>query len=419
MSSSVSSATIGLKKAFSFSAIESIGSRVFDFIALWIVLNTLPTHDLAKFGVATSSIFFFNLIFFAPETALFKYFKEWKENNKILEYLSSYYQFSCFKLGLHYVLAAITWAYVGDNWLFYAIIFSLITQNIQLAEISRIFLRLSLQQNRVAKYELISKVILCFSCGLLYLNPSITFYFSVYFLWSLSTALFWLISTNKDNVLKRVPLNLASKNILESSVGFSFWSHISGVLTYFVYNGNLLFLEYYNASVNDLALYTAVNKVANLFFVIPMFFQSFVPVVLSSEQGDENKFTKLLLVCSLLSICQFIFFLLFGRVLGQFFGVEELRVNDFYELGIILCSGILLLNLSRPLSTFLMIKHNPSSMMKLVFIPSAILAFILYAIITNSHGVKGAAIASSVTYLYMSVSLAVIFYLYRKRINNG
>nr|ELR5228272.1 hypothetical protein [Providencia rettgeri] len=419
MSSTVPSTTISLKKAFSFSAIESIGSRLFDFIALWIVLNTLPIEDLAKFGVATASIFFFNLIFFAPETALFKYFNDWKDNNVLAEYLSSFYQFSYLKIAIHYILVLIVWIYSGSNWLFYAITFSIITQNIQLAEISRIYLRLSLQQNKVAKFELISKIVLCLACITLYFFNSIETYFIIYLLWSILTSIYWLKFIRKEIKIKLVPLKIMGGNILKSSIGFSFWSHLSGVLTYFVYNGNLLFLEYYNTSIDDIALYTAVNKVANLFFVIPMFFQSFVPVVLSSDRGHENKFIKLICVCAFLSISQYIFFLLFGENLGAFFGVESNRINDFYYLGIILCSGILILNISRPLSTFLMIKQNAFSLMKVVFIPTSLIALCLYVTITKKYGVSGAAIATSISYLYMSISLSIIFFLHKKRVKNG
>lgn len=416
MSISLSSTRISLKKAFGFSAIESIGTRIFDFITLWIVLNTLSVDELAKFGVATSSIFIFNLIFFTPETALFKYYNQWKKNNIISDYLSSFYQFSYFKLVVHYIIAIIVWLYSGNNWLFFAIVFSIITQNIQLAEISRIYLRLSLQQNKVAKYELISKIFLCLSCTILYIWNSINIYFLIYFTWSIITSLIWLRIIKSNNDIRFISLKKVQENILTSAIGFSFWSHISGILTYFIYNGSLLFLEYYNTPNEDLALYTAINKVTNLFFVIPMFFQSFVPIVLSSEKENGNKFFKLMIACSLLSFIQFLFFFFFGKQLGSFFGVDKIRINDFYSLGIVLCLGILILNISRPISTFLMIKRNALNLMKFVFIPTAIIALVLYITITKKYGIEGAAIATSLSYFYMATSLVITLFLHQKSI---
>lgn len=418
MANSLSSTNLSLKKAFSFSALESIGSRVFDFITLWIVLNTLPKDDLAKFGLATASIFIFNLMFYAPETALFKYFKEWNKTDELSKHLSSFFQFSLCKVLIHYVAALGVLYFYGDSWYFYAIVFSLITQNIQFAEISRIFFRLSLRQNTVAKNEIITKIVLCVACIGLYYKSSIEMYFFIYFLWSFLTSLFWFFSVKKFKKMKIESFSDVKKRIIKSSVGFSLWSHVSGILTYFVYNGNLLFLEYYNASVDDLALYTVVNKVANLFFVIPMFFQSFVPVVLTSEKSDEKKFLKLLFVSAVLAGFQFLIFIMFGHYLGAFFGVAPEHLDSFYRLGTILSLGIMFLNLSRPLSTYLMIKYDALSVMKLVFLPTALLASILYFFGTRGYGLNGASVASSLAYLYMSISLVVIYIFYHKRVKN-
>ncbi|EOX4279487.1 hypothetical protein ACPF34_002542 [Vibrio cholerae] len=419
MAVSISNKMLSLRTAFNYAAIESIGSRVFDFVTLWMVLNTLNSEDLAKFGLATSVIFFFNLVFFAPETALFRYFKEWNESNEVGGYLSSYYKFSFFKLAVHYISILLVFLYFQtDHWMIYAIIFSAITQHIQCAEISRIYLRLALKQNYVASFEIKSKAILCLLCVFLFYNSSVTLYFSIYFLWSFIIALLWLYKVNKSISLINNSIRRVKNDVIHSLVGFSMWSHITGVLTYFIYNSNLLFLNNYTSSIQEVALYTAVNKVANLFFVIPMFFQSFVPVVLANDNGNSNKFEKLLLVCGALSCFQFLFFLLFGKFLGGFFGVADDNINSFYDLGLILCFGVLLLNLTRPISTYLLIKASAKKVMGLVFIPSSIFALILYNIATYQFGSLGAAIASSIIYFYMALSLCIMFYQKRVKLND-
>ena len=90
MELSIPSKLTSLKKALGFSALESVGSRVFDFVTLWIVLNTLTSNDLALFGLATSALFFFNAIFVAPETALLRFQKNWAANDELSEYISSF-----------------------------------------------------------------------------------------------------------------------------------------------------------------------------------------------------------------------------------------------------------------------------------------------------------------------------------------
>jgi O-antigen/teichoic acid export membrane protein len=412
----VSNKVLSLRSAFSYSAIESIGSRIFDFATLWIVLNTLNTEDIAKFGVATSAIFFFNLFFLAPETALFRYYKEWKGESKLNNYLSSYFKFSLLKLLVHYLGAFCVFLYFGaDHWFLYAVIFSAITQQIQCAEISRIYLRLSLQQDTVAKFEIKSKLTLCALCVFLFYQSSITLYFGIYFLWSFTVALLWLQKIKSSCTLTNNSLHKVKKDVVHSLIGFSIWSHIAGVLTYFIYNSNLLFLNYYSSSVNEIALYTTVNKVANLFFVIPMFFQSFVPVVLASEEYASKKFNKLLLVCGFLSAGQFLFFVLFGHFLGRTFGVDDANISSFYELGLILSFGILLLNLTRPLSTYLLITASAKRVMAFVFVPSSIFALILYNIATSKFASLGAASASAIIYFYMALSLSIMFYQKKRK----
>ncbi|WP_394135676.1 hypothetical protein [Aliivibrio fischeri] len=417
MAVSISNKVLNLRSAFSYSAVESIGSRIFDFATLWIVLNILNTDDLAKFGIVTSTLFFFNLVFFSPETALFRYYKEWKENGRLNGCLSSYYKFSLIKLMVHYISALIVFLYFGyEHWFLYAIIFSAITQHIQCAEISRIYLRLSLRQNFVAKFEIVSKLILLVLCLLLFYKSSLILYFCIYFLWSFFVALLWLIKINGSCNLENNSLSEVKGDIIFSLINFSFWTHVSGGLIYFIYNSNILFLNYNSSSIEDIALYTTVSKVANLFFVIPMFFQSFVPVVLSCDEYSSSKFNKLLLACSFISIGQFLFFILFGRYLGVFFGVDKLNVTSFYELGSILSFGVLLLNLTRPISTYLLIKASPKNVMIFVYIPASVSALIIYNIATSKYASLGAALASAIIYSYMALSLCIMFYHQRRKI---
>ena len=414
-----------LKSALGFSALESIGSRVFDFAILWVVLNRLPEADIAKFGLATGSIFVFNLLFFAPETALLRSQRKWREDGSLPDYLSAFVRFSALKLLIHLVLAALAAVVLsGGSWLLYAIIFSAITQQIQLAEIVRIYMRMDLQQARVAKFELASKLFLCCACLWLFKEASLDIYFGIYFFWSLVVAAIWLHQLNKHLGLRRINTRKAVKLVWAASTGFSFWSHLSGILTFYIYNANVLYLSALNAPIEDIALYTVVSKVANLFFVIPMFFQSFVPVVLAnSDSHSEGKFKKLLLSNAGLSLVQFAFFAILGWWLAPFFGLKDsTKTWDFYYLGLIINCGTLALNLTRPLSTYLLMKTPPQRVMLLVFFPSAVIASLLYAVGSYSAGVVGCAIGSGVAYSFMALMLMLMYARQKKSsasINSG
>lgn len=401
-----------LKSALGFSALETIGSRVFDFAILWILLNSLPESDIAKFGLATASIFFFNLVFFAPETALLRNQKEWKAGGELQSHLSAFVSFSFLKLLIHLALFLLA-ARVFDqsHWLVYAVAFSAITQQIQLAEIARIYMRMELQQRRVAKFELLSKSALCVACLGLLEGGNLETYFRIYFAWSFFIAALWLHQLNRRVLLKHIGVGASAILIWNSSVGFSFWTHFSGILTFYIYNANILFLGAFNAPTEDIALYTAVSKVANLFFVIPMFFQSFVPVVLSNAgSSGEGQFKKLFFANAAFSLAQFAFFAAVGWWLAPIFGLKDpARIWDFYLLGLIINGGILVLNLTRPLSTYLTLKTPPKKVMQLVFFPSAVIASALYSAGSFYSGVLGCAIGSCITYAFMATMLTAMY----------
>jgi O-antigen/teichoic acid export membrane protein len=403
---------MNFKKILSYSALESIGSRVFDFVTLWIVLNAFNTDDVAKFGVATSVIFIFNLFLITPETSLLKFQKKWASESVLTKYLSAFVSFSFFKISLHYIAASVIYFYSGEfNWLFYAVVFSGIIQQIQAAEIARIIMRMDLQQRQVARFEIVSKFILMLVCLVLFIESSIEVYFLIYVVWSIVVTILWLYV-----LYKKVKFNLIFNKesfglVWSAMLGFSFWTHISGVMSLYIYNGSLIFLSWMDTDIQKIAVYTVVNKVVNLFFVIPMFFQSFVPVLLANTGDNENsQFNRLLLVSGGLSLVQFLFFVLFGGWLGDFFGLEgDAALSEFYQFGLIVSLGILIFNLSRPLGTYILINGSPSNLMLRVFFPSCVLASIAYPVAINFYGSFGAAAASAFIYFFLSLMIVLSY----------
>ncbi len=409
---------MNFKKILSYSALESIGSRVFDFAILWIVLNSFSVEDIANFGLATSAIFVFNLFLITPETSLLKFQKTWLAESALVEYVSAFVSFSLLKILLHYAAAFFLYLHAKEfNWFFYAVIFSAIVQQIQAAEIARIYMRMELKQKKVARFELVSKLFLLLACLTLFVDSSIELYFSVYMFWSLVVTMVWLLSLRKNVQFSLIYNKKACSLIWQAMMGFSFWTHISGVMTLYIYNGSLLFLGWLSAETEQIALYTVVNKVANLFFVIPMFLQSFVPIVLANAGASQShKFNRLLFASGVLSVGQFIFFTLFGYWLGSFFGLENVEdINMFYQLGLIVSIGTMILNLSRPLSTYLLIKCSPRRVMCVVFIPAFIIASFLYPVCINYSGTFGAALASSSVYIIMGVFLLLYYFWFKKK----
>ena len=405
---------MNFKKTLSYSALESIVSRGFDLLTLWVVFNALSTEDVALFGVATASIFIFNFFCLTPETALLKYQKEWQKSEQLTNYLSAFVSFSTLKIVFHYILALTAYLISGElNWFVYAVVFSAITQQIQMAEICRIYFRMELQQKRVALFELISKACLLTAVCTMFFYPTIEVYFLCYFSWSLFVTLAWVISLRKF-IKFGLSYSVASiKKLKNAMLGYSLWTHITGVMTLFIYNANILFLKWLEQPIEDIALFTVVNKVANLFFVIPMFFQSFVPVVLANAgESTKEKFNKILKISAGISIAQFIFFVLAGPYIGMIFGINKDEIDRFYSVGLIVCAGIMVLNLSRPLSTFLLVKTKARHVMFGVFVPSFIVALVMYPLFVYYNGLNGAAFSALAIYTVMAILLFVRYLKY-------
>jgi hypothetical protein len=207
----------------------------------------------------------------------------------------------------------------------------------------------------------------------------------------------------------------------ESMMGFSLWSHLSGCLTFYIYNSCLLYLELVGSSDADQALYTVVGKVSNLFFVLPMFFQVFVPVVLANaSSGSDDKLKKLAIANATISIGQFLFFVFFGDWLGAFFGLdEEGQYREFYMLGLITNSGILILNLIRPYISFLMVRSFPHRVVLYAFGPAALLATILYPLGVWAGGPMGGAVSYAFTNVFLAISFAVLYIAHRSHIKSS
>ncbi|MCE8014831.1 hypothetical protein HOP62_01930 [Halomonas sp. MCCC 1A17488] len=389
-----------LKKAFGYSALESVGSRGFDFITLWVLLNTLPTVDLADFGLATSVLFIFNVLLVVPETSLLKHQKEWMTNGTLPQYVTTFYCFSLAKSLSLLILLGISYWLFGYDWQIVAVALALGTQLIQAAEIGRIYLRMELQQKRVAKVEILTKSLLATLCLAQFVYPGLSVYLTIYLCWTFSVACFWAVVMLREGQLGPIDWETFSHCFKSAFLGFSLWQHFSGVITFYLYNVDPLFLKLNEVATMEIATYTAALKVSNLFFVVPMFLQSFVPVILANAgEKSEHAYQKLVAFNAALSLVQLLSFVTLGAWLSPFFGVtDETAKNSFYVYGSLICVGVFLLNMARPLSTYLLIRLSPRLLFPQVFIPTLMISTMLFAVLTWRYGAIGCAVASAVAY---------------------
>lgn len=402
---------MSLRTAFKYSIIESIFSRGFDLVTLWLVLSSLPNADISKFGLATASISFFNFAFFSPETSLLRLQKIWQEEETLSSYLSTFIIFSISKILIHLVMFLIAGLYFGFNhWSIYAIGFSAITQQIQNSEIARIYLRMDLQQKYVAKFEIISKFLLLGLCSALLFIPNLTLYFSIFFVWSVLASVYWITSLNKRVMLHVVNFSTFLNNLRKSAMGYATWTHIIGVLANFISNSSILFLAMFSVNDDLIALYTGALRINNLQMTLPMLLAAFVPVALANSGGEsERVFNKIVFANAAFSILQTVVFLAVASYLATLFGYREVE-RDFYILCAIMSCGLLLLNLTRPLNQYSMINEFPARALFFVFVPSAIFAAGAFYLGVWLGGIQGLAWSVTTAYAFLSFLQLIAFF---------
>lgn len=394
-----------------YGMLDQIFGRVFDFATLWVVLRTLPDTDLAAYGIATAMLFLFNLVFVAPEASLMRDKKSWVEQGVLTEYLFGFVLFAELRIVIVCVVAAVVGLSVGwDSAYFFACILGLVHQFIQLAELVRLDFRVDLQQKQVFKAEIALKALLLVFVSVMFIRPELRTYLIVFLAWAAIGALYWSWKLKKKH---HVGFNLQWQGLnraWDSLRDFAFWQHLSGVVTYTIYNIDPWVLSWFSTKTETISTYTLALKVSALFFAVPMFLQSMTTILLVNCKTEEHKrstFRKAFVLNAVLSLGQFGVFLIAGEWIGWIFRGENLDGPLFYELGLYLSVGVVVLNFSRPLIAELILHAPMKRLLVGVYIPALALAFGLYIAFTAGLGAKGCAIASALAY---SVFAGLLFW---------
>ncbi|MCB0340014.1 MAG: hypothetical protein KDD53_10435, partial [Bdellovibrionales bacterium] len=147
-----------------------------------------------------------------------------------------------------------------------------------------------------------------------------------------------------------------------------------------------------------ISAYTLALKVSSFFFVLPMFIQFMGAVLLNHverTQEAELHLSRILGLNAAISLLQFCFYLCFGTLLLRFFGDSNAYT---YTLGLVLNVGVLLLNLTRPVSSYLMVKAPLREVFLSAHVPTLTFALFAYPLCTYLYGSMGTAWASLLSY---------------------
>lgn len=398
-------------QALGYGALEQVALRALDFLTLWIVLHTLPEADLAAYGVATGMLFLFNVVLIAPESALLRDRMKWAASGELGAQLKAFLLFAELRILFLVVLAACAaWLEGPRGVLFYACVFSLIGQTIQLAEIARIDFRADLRQKTILATELPLKALLLALAALLFLAPGLINYLVIYLAWAVISALVWLRRFRHG---QGVGINLEWRllgRIRAVMGGFAFWQHLSWLVTCVVFNIDPWVLTWFAADTATVATYTLALKVAWMFFMAPVFLQTMTGILLLNSPSEAQRrriFRGMFQLNAGLSLAQFLIFAMAGEWIGRVFRGDDLNVELFLELGLILNLGGLALNLARPLIADLTLHGDVRRLLVAIHLPVLVVGIAGYLWLTPWLGAPGCALASALAYLVFALLLSV------------
>ncbi|MCF6236979.1 MAG: hypothetical protein L3J70_11520 [Gammaproteobacteria bacterium] len=397
--------------AFKFGAVEQLIARGFDFLTLIIVMRVLPTDQIALFGISTGMLIFFNVFAITPETVVIRDYVKWQKNGNAKYCLES---FQCFWLLKTFLIGSVglVISFIVENGelgpIFFASLYFFIIQFTQLSEISRIVLRVRLEQRRIFIIEVALKFLLFLLVLLIILNPTLLIYYSIFAIWAILSAWIWLFELKK---LTRAFFrwdNSYVKFWLKTIKNFSLWQHFGAVTAYFIYNIDPWILSLFSVESQEIAEYTLALKVSSLFFLIPLYIQSMTSILLTNlewKPGWIAELSKIWKLNFILSFMQLGIFWMLGKYILMIFSNGDLDIEKAYLVGLYISLGVFFVNIMRPLIGYLMVSSPMRDVFFKVYFPTFLCAIVIYPYLTSILGPIGCAVASMVVYVIFSIAI--------------
>ena len=402
-----------------FSLLDTILNRVIHFLSLLVVIKFLPRDDFGIIGISFGYLAILSLLSLAPETVLYRDFPNIKLTKKISLYISSFIFFGLFRTLIILAISCVIGGYLYWQYKNYIVplsfvIITLGSNIILLQGPIKELLRVDFKQKiaTIAGF-LIEMTILLIIILTLFLFPLLEVYLIVFLTTSICALMAWLIILKKVYNFNWV-FNRNTIRVLKYSIhDFSFWNHLNGSVTNFIYNIDTAILSLCGAPIITIGNYTVALKLSNFFFILPIVLQSTNTITLSNVKKEKSNFIAgLFLKYSLIvSLIQLVFFILFGKwAIKTFITSKDSALIFQYALLIII--GVSILNIVRPLISWIAIKGNLKQVFFKVYLPSGIISFFIYSILTKCFGPVGTAFGNIVCYLLFS--FLMIYYIIRK-----
>ncbi len=385
--------------------VEHAVTRGADALVTILLIRALDAATFSRVALAQAWLAPVLLIFISPETILYRDYSEWKVQGRLFLQLrlSAFRRFALLKWGMATLIAlgvaALSKApsFEEKYWIFCAWLWAAWLPLVpQILGPDREFLRMSLRLRALNVLTLIQKlsllggvvaVLAIFPSDLVLPGIGTVLWFSV----SVSWVLGWWTARGELKKLEELPQTRdilptlrGWRAVYDSLRGFSFWSHLSGVVQNWVQTMDLFFLGIFHASsVAQLALYAVALKLSNLLLALPLALANIFGVWVGSTQtAQRDRVKSLTMRLYLACIAQMLVFWMFSSWIinwlsrGRWSAADQ---DQIFHWLVLISTATMMYASTFLMSSWITLRKNVRKLFFWVYVPWLVISMGVYA----------------------------------------
>lgn len=398
-----------------FNFLQQVQTFVFGTLVNIIIINALPREEYAVIGIAAGYYVILTWVAISPENILSQRYRSLRQQYQ--SYLPQIFTFTLLKLAalalISIGVATAIFFITHNSYISLIFVAYAITQLIILfSNLVQFLLKLEYQQQVITKYTSFIRGFEVLMLLTLFIWPHA---YLVTTVMAITAALEIFLLTRRLRQIEAfpffAPLRPTLQTIWEHIRSYSLWHHLGTNLIKYMYEIDTVFLSLW-ASLTVVGNYAVAMKIANFSFIIPSLIQMNAGLMLTRIESIEkqNRALSLFLKYSAAAaILQLIAFVFLGKL---YIGLHTQDfVDDIYLYSTLIFIGTTVLNIVRPLISYINAFTSTKDFFLRSVVPSAIFTTIVYPLSAYYYGAVGLAIGNIICYSFWVMT--ILFYMRR------
>lgn len=377
--------------------VHSILSKIFlvfcSFLNTVIINRYLGLDDRGEYGYFINVVNILSVFIGFAISSSFPYFRERYGDNALFPILKIIHA----QMALYTILLLVIWGVVGFNLYFIFMLSAVVVQYSSQLDFLAIVVDVR-KRNR-----LVGATALVYTLALLsiyfWTDDELYVIISVFVCFSVLKIFFYIF---RFDFLYTKGMSVPFFDVFKIS-GFSMLAALVGMLNY---NADVLILQKY-VSFSEIGLYSAAVALASMFWVIPDAFKEVLIGKLRNGRGVTDLVYGIQ-INILLGVAILFCFYYLGEFFIVFFYGEE--YGPSYGISFILLLGVTPMIFFKFIGSYYLFLGKQIVVFLVSFL-SMLINILLNFLLVPNHGVEGAAIASVISYLFVGVIMAIVFYI--------